>query len=229
MPDDLQKVEIAIESVDRRTFAIAVDWPGWARSGRDEESAIQNLLSYGVRYAAVLQRTPYPFIPPDSHEAFQVVERLEGNSTTAFGAPAMPIQDDSQAVTGDDLARFKALMHASWQAFDQVLQASEGIELRKGQRGGGRDQEKMVEHLIMADESYLGKLGWKFKGSKDEEREAKLTRIRAAMLEGLEASVRGEIPRQGPRGGARWTPRFFVRREVWHTLDHAWEVEDRTI
>jgi hypothetical protein len=43
----------------------------------------------------------------------------------------------------------------------------------------------------------------------------------------LAAGARGELPERGPRGGARWTPRSFVRRVAWHVLDHAWEIEDR--
>ena len=49
-----------------------------------------------------------------------------------------------------------------------------------------------------------------------------------AMLEALAASVRGEVPETGPRGGKRWSARYFVRREAWHVLDHAWEIEDRS-
>jgi hypothetical protein len=44
---------------------------------------------------------------------------------------------------------------------------------------------------------------------------------------GLVASVRGELPTEGPRGGVRWSARYTVRRAAWHTLDHAWEIEDR--
>lgn len=227
MPESLMLVEIALESVERRTFAIACGWPGWARSGKEQVSAIQALCSYGPRYAAVLQSTPYAFSPPDDPQKFRVVERLEGNSTTAFGAPAMPIRDDNAPVSELDLQRFRALLEASWQTFDRALTASEGIELKKGPRGGGRDQSKMLEHVIMADESYLGKLGWTFKVNAVEQPSISLARLREAILDGLAASARGEIPSTGPRGAARWTPRFFVRRVIWHILDHAWEIEDR--
>jgi hypothetical protein len=47
------------------------------------------------------------------------------------------------------------------------------------------------------------------------------------MLDGLTAAAQGKIPAQGPRGGKRWSPRYFVRRVAWHVLDHAWELEDR--
>jgi hypothetical protein len=48
-------------------------------------------------------------------------------------------------------------------------------------------------------------------------------------LTSLEAAARGELPRVGPRGGLRWTPRFYVRYSAWHILDHAWEIEDRLL
>jgi D-hexose-6-phosphate mutarotase len=61
------------------------------------------------------------------------------------------------------------------------------------------------------------------------EAETDLQLTRKAMLEALAASVRGEVPEFGPRGGKRWTARYFVRREAWHVLDHAWEIEDRSV
>jgi hypothetical protein len=221
------KIDIALETVKRRTFAIAYQWPGLARSGKDEGSAIQTLFTYGPRYAAVLQSTNYAFELPDKVDAFRVVERLKGNSTTDFGAPAMPIRNDNDAVPNDDLARFQTMLIESWRTFDQALSASDGIELRKGPRGGGRDQQKMLAHVIMADESYLAKLGWKYPKIEGEDPAASLKLFREAIIEGLEASARGEIPKKGPRGGLRWTPRYFVRRVIWHILDHAWEIEDR--
>jgi hypothetical protein len=36
------------------------------------------------------------------------------------------------------------------------------------------------------------------------------------------------MPKQGPRGGKLWQPRYFVRRSAWHILDHVWEIEDRS-
>jgi len=48
------KVEVALEVGSKRTFATALDWPGWCRSGRDEAGALDALLAYAPRYAAVL-------------------------------------------------------------------------------------------------------------------------------------------------------------------------------
>jgi hypothetical protein len=43
----------------------------------------------------------------------------------------------------------------------------------------------------------------------------------------LKFAASGELPDFGPRGGALWTPRYFVRRAAWHMLDRASEIEDR--
>jgi len=43
----IAETPVYLESGSRRTFAGAIDWPGWCRSGRDEASALEALLSYG--------------------------------------------------------------------------------------------------------------------------------------------------------------------------------------
>jgi hypothetical protein len=70
-------------------------------------------------------------------------------------------------------------------------------------------------------------LGWKSVKADGDGPEQELARTRQAILDALAASARGEMAPRGPRGGLRWTPRYFVRRVAWHVLDHAWEVEDR--
>jgi hypothetical protein len=81
----------------------------------------------------------------------------------------------------------------------------------------------MLEHVLGAEDSYLRMIGGRLekheRGDRDAEREA--------VLKALESASRDGVP-PSPRGGKRWTPRFFVRRSVWHVLDHAWELEDRT-
>ena len=54
-----------------------------------------------------------------------------------------------------------------------------------------------------------------------------LTTTREAILAALKASATGQIPAHGPRGGARWSARYFVRRVAWHVMVHAWEIERR--
>ncbi len=223
------KLDAYLEIGKRRCFAGLMDWPGWCRSGRNEEAAFQALLDYAPRYAHVLQSTKLGFHAPAELSAFEILERLEGNATTDFGAPAVPPSRDLSPVDETHLRRFQSLLQACWQAFDSAVGAAEGAELRKGPRGGGRDRAGIIKHVLDADASYLARLGWKFKAGETIDYGQELARTREAIMEALPPAVRGELPSRGPRGGIRWSPRFFVRRVAWHVLDHAWEIEDRIV
>jgi hypothetical protein len=104
---------------------------------------------------------------------------------------------------------------------------ADGIQLRKGPRGGGRDLTRIIDHVLMADASYLKRIGWKMQNVDEGKLKERLDRIRKEILEAFEAAAQGELSVVGPRGGKRWVPRFFVRRVAWHVIDHAWELEDR--
>lgn len=103
------------------------------------------------------------------------------------------------------------------------------IYLEIGPRGGGRDLEGIVQHVMDAQAAYLRRLGWKPVAAEGGDVAGRPGYIRQAMVSALEAAAHGEMPAQGPRGGARWTPRYFVRRAAWHVLDHAWKIEDRAL
>lgn len=224
----MNKIEVYLEIGKKKTFAGALDWPGWGRSGRDEASALQALLDYGPRYTAILPKS-LKFKPPSEVSDFKVVERLEGNATTDFGAPDIAPSVDQKPIDEAELQRFQTLMKAYWKALKGAMQQAAGKELRKGPRGGGRELEGVVEHILGAQASYLGRLAWKFKKSETEDLNEEVARTEQAVLEGLAAAARGETPKQGPRGGVLWPPRYFVRRSAWHVLDHVWEIEDRTM
>jgi hypothetical protein len=117
------------------------------------------------------------------------------------------------------------VLRAGWRALDDARERATGKELRKGPRGGGRELDSIVAHVVGADRSYLGGVGWKVCGSGEGADQVEETR--RAILEALHASARGEIPASGPRGGRRWPARYFVRRVAWHTIAHAWEIERR--
>ena len=213
-----------LEIGTKRTFAGALDWPGWCRSGRDERSALQALFDYGPRYARVLRSARLGFQTPTDIAAFAVIERLQGNTTTDFGAPDMAPAGDSKPVSDVDLLRFQRLLTACWQAFDATAQSAAGKALRTGPRGGGRDVGGIVQHVLGGDAGYLARLGGKLQPG---DASQQLDRTRQAILSALAAAARGEMAARGPRGGIHWSPRYFVRRVAWHVLDHMWEIEDR--
>ena len=220
-------IDIYLEIGQKRTFAGAIDWPGWCRSGRDAESAMQALVEYGGRYARVMRGKTLGFQAPAAISSLKVVERLKGNATTDFGAPDLAPAGDTQPIQEAELKRYEAVLKACWRAFDAIVKSAKGKELRKGPRGGGRELDGVVQHVLGSDVSYLSALGWKVSQAEAADLSAELKRTRKGMLEGLRAASRGEIAARGPRGGLRWTPRYFVRRVAWHVLDHAWEIEDR--
>ena len=219
----IQGIDIYLEIGKKRTFAGALEWPGWCRAGRDEEQAIQALFDYAPRYAKVAGRLG--FEAPTSIEQLKVRERLQGDASTDMGSLSGNAPEyDSQPMDKQDHERLIKFLEACWQALDRTARAARGKELSKGPRGGGRTLQDIVEHVLDGEGGYLRRL--EYKREKQAEKDAALSR--KAMLEALAASVRGEVPEEGPRGGKRWSGRYFVRREAWHVLDHTWEIEDRT-
>jgi hypothetical protein len=126
-----------------------------------------------------------------------------------------------------DLRRASKILRACWRGFDGAVTAARGAQLRTGPRGGGRDLDRIVEHVLEADGAYLSRIGTTLGGSGGADPSARLEQARAVALGALATVVREGVP-PSPRGGKRWTPRYFVRRSAWHVLDHTWELEDRT-
>jgi hypothetical protein len=140
----VKSMDVYLEIGKKRTFAGAIDWPGWCRSGKDEASALQALLDYGPRYARAIASAHLAFVTPGEIQALTVVERLEGNVGTDFGAPNVAPSADDAPVSEAELERFQALLQALWGSFDATVNAAEGRALRTGPRGGGRDLEKII-------------------------------------------------------------------------------------
>lgn len=228
MSSGLARIRIYIETGSKRSFAGAVEWPGWCRSGRDEAAAIQTLAEYGSRYARAIGEAQVGFELPADPSVFSVDERLKGNATTDFGSPGIPPAADAKPMKAAELERSAAILRACWRTFDRAVGEAKGSALRKGPRGGGRELEEIVRHGLEADEAYLAKLGWAFTREEKSNPDAEIRRMRGAILEALTAAAEGKLPARGPRGGLHWTPRYFVRRVAWHMLDHAWEIEDRS-
>ena len=225
----MNSIKVFVEIGKKRIFVGAVDWPGWSRSGRDEKTALQALMDYRPRYAQVLHSREIEFQVPTDASDLIVIERHAGNAATDFGAPAIMLDADREPIDRMEFERLQKILQACWQAFDSAVQQAAGRELRKGPRGGGRDVEKIVDHVLEADRGYLARLAWKHKREDGKNPVEELSRARGAILNALEAAVNGDLPERGPRGGIIWPPRYFIRRVAWHVLDHAWEIEDRIV
>ena len=203
-----------------RTFACAYDWPGWCRSGKDEASALAALAAYAPRYAAVVKQARLPF-ETDAADTLRVVERLAGSASTDFGVPGTIAKQDTRPLSAAEGKRLASLVQAAWSHYDHVV-AGAPEELRKGPRGGGRDRDKMTDHVLDAEGAYVRKLGLRLKPPARADRRA-VAEFRAAIIAAL----------QRPSSGAAlvekgWPQRYAARRIAWHALDHAWEIQDRS-
>ena len=218
---------VYLEVGPKRTFAGAIEWPGWCRIGRGEEEALDTLLAYAPRYATVVEAAG---LTAPSSKDLDVVERVKGGAGTDFGAPSVAPAADERPLDVAELDRQSRLLTASWQAFDITSREADEahVELRKGPRGGGRDLPKMEMHILEAEEAYLAALGSRPPRMPDAAPADRMAAVRAASLAALTARAQG-TPLADPRNTLRpWAPRYMVRRSAWHALDHAWEIEDRS-
>jgi hypothetical protein len=115
--------------------------------------------------------------------------------------------------------RMSALVSASWTVFDRTVENAPP-SLRKGPRGGGRDRDAIVEHVLSAEIAYARKLGLRLQQPAVGDAAA-IRKHRNAIVAGLRAGTKGTT-----EGG--WPARYAARRIAWHAVDHAWEIEDRS-
>jgi hypothetical protein len=209
-------LRVYLEEGSKKTFAVALDWTGWARAGKGAEAALDALEAYLPRYAPVVRRAG---LEPPRVDGFDIVERIPGGVTTDFGALEKDPGADAAPLVPGETDRLAAVMQAGWDVFDDVV-AVAPAELRKGPRGGGRDRDKIVAHVVTAEASYIRKLGIRASTAGQEVPDPAW---RPAVLEAVRSAADS-----GPLKERGWTARYAARRIAWHVLDHAWEIEDRS-
>jgi hypothetical protein len=212
------RIAVGLEVAPKKAFASALDWPGWSRSGKTDEASIEALLAYATRFEPVVRLAGLKL--PKSIEA-DIVERVDGGSGTEFGVPSAIHEADRRPVDRAEADRLARIVEAAWTTFDRVAAGAPEV-LRKGPRGGGRDRDKMVGHVIESDWYYAREVGLKVRQPDPADRAAVLA-IREQVLAVLRQPSDGS-----PIADRKWTARYAARRIAWHALDHAWEMEDRS-
>jgi len=148
-----RQIRVIVETGTRRTFACALDFPGWCRSAKDSDSALDALLHVAPRYGQLTRLAGIDLITAIGDQpTVQVVEVLAGNATTDFGAPGQVSRWEAD-VTEQDIARLTRL-HAACAAGFADAAAQAPAQLRKGPRGGGRDTEAVVTHVHQVEHTY---------------------------------------------------------------------------
>jgi hypothetical protein len=203
----------------RRVFAQVIEWPGWCRSGRDEAAAIAAVESVMARYRAAVGDLAVPL--GSGAPAFTIMERVEGSATTDFGGLDRVLASDRRALEPGEPERLGAFLDACWAAFDAAF-AAIPLSDRETKPPVGRGPDAMREHVIDTGRLHLS---WLLRPiPKPASTEA--AEIQARQRELLRAAVL-VLPLGSPLSSERHPGPYAVRRECWHTLDHAWELENR--
>ncbi|MFN8518064.1 MAG: hypothetical protein U0667_01450 [Chloroflexota bacterium] len=207
----------------KRAVAFALDWPGWSRGARSPEEALETLAAYRARYRPVAAGAGMAD-EFDGAGEFEVVEDRVGTGSTDFwGISFTPSSFEQEPMDAAELERKLRLLQAAWAHFDSVAGRVSPV-MRKGPRGGGRDRDRIVRHTIRTEsEDMAKKVGLRIpeEGALGDA----LPGYRAAFVEAMRAYQRGEIPGRM----YTWTLPFLVRHAAFHTMDHAWEMEDKDL
>jgi hypothetical protein len=215
------RVTLEIGPKGRKVAAVAPDWPGLERGAKTGEAAIERLQSYLPRYGQVAKLA-------GMEAAFAaistvvIVERYPGTGSTDFWGISFAFSSiDRQDLSSAELERELKLMQACWTFFDDV-RVRVSAQMQKGPRGGGRDRDHIVGHTLRVEQEWAEKVG--------------VPTPQGAMLidEGLQAyreaycnAIRA-FHAQG-KMARTWPLRYLIRHTAYHTLDHAWEMEDKDL
>lgn len=205
----------------KKVVALALDWPGLVRGADTEDAALAKLQNYLPRYMSVanLAGRENEFA---ASTQLEIVERYQGTGSTDFWGISFAFSSfDRQVMSGQELERELSLMQACWTFFDTV-RSRVSAELQKGPRGGGRDRDQIVRHILANEMDWAGGLGLPNLYSENLTDEVVNTH-RTAYCQAIRAyHTEGKMAK-------KWPLRYLIRHTAYHTLDHAWEMEDKDL
>jgi hypothetical protein len=215
--------QVYVEAGKRRVFACALDWPGWARAARTPDAALAALTAYAPRYAAAVASTGMDFAVDDMSE-LAVIESVTGTATTDFGALDVTPRADTGPHPPARYGRAAVLVQAAWDALTAAAAGAPAM-LSRGPRGGGRDRDAILWHVLETEILHARMLGGRHRPPAPGDTAA----AAAARAYVLDAILSGPVAEPSEGAARRRRPVMFVaRRTAWHSLDHAWELQDRT-
>ena len=215
------RVILEIGPKGKKVVAVAPDWPGLERGAKTGEAAIEKLQSYLPRYAPVAKLAGL-----DAEFAaittVEIAEKYQGVGSTDFWGISFAFSNiDKQDISSSELERELTLMQACWTFFDFVrLRVS--AEMQKGPRGGGRDRDRIVRHTLGVEQDWAAKLGVPIPDI------ATLTDEELRTYRDHYCSAIREFQAEG-KMARTWPLRYLIRHTAYHTLDHAWEMEDKDL
>jgi hypothetical protein len=98
-------------------------------------------------------------------------------------------------------------------------------EMRQGARGGGRDRDQIIKHVIRTESQDFAK----GVGLRIEDGEALIPDGLPQYCEDYIAAMRAYEAGEVKRRMRSWTVPFLIRHSAFHTLDHTWGMEDKDL
>ena len=208
----------------KKFVAYAIDWPGWSRGAKTADQAFKTFAAYQDRYRAIAVRAGRQKEFDEAGE-LEIVEERVGTGSVDFWAISFSASSfEQEPMDAAELERKITVLQACWDYFDEVA-ARVSPQMRKGPRGGGRDRDTIIRHTVRVEsEDFAKKVGLAIPERGALEPGA-LEPYRAAYLDAMRAYQRGEFKRPM----RSWTLAFLVRHSAFHTMDHAWEMEDKDL
>jgi hypothetical protein len=208
----------------KRSVAFAPDWPGWSRGAKTSEIALGVLESYRQRYRPITELAGMA----DEFDAagpLGVVEDQVGIGGTDFwGISYRPSSSELDPMVEPEFERALALLQACWAFFDDVAARVSPV-MRKGPRGGGRDRDRIISHTIRVEsEDFATRVGLRIPEGAALTPDG-LRSYRETYVAAMRAYNAGEFEQPMKT----WTLPFLIRHSAFHTLDHAWEMEDKDL
>jgi hypothetical protein len=209
---------------NKRSVAFSLDWPGWSRGAKTAELALETLESYRQRYRPIadLAGMAAEFAAAGPLEV--VEDKVGPGSTDFWGISFAPSATEQGPLSEAELERGITLLRACWAFFDSVA-ARVSPEMRKGPRGGGRDRDRIIRHTIRTEsEDFAKQVGLRIPEEGALASDA-LRRYREDYVAAMRAYNAGDVKKRM----RSWTLPFLIRHSAFHTLDHAWEMEDKDL
>ncbi len=208
----------------RRWSAFAPDWPGWSRGAKTADDALAALELYRSRYrahrgqGATRQRVRRAGRPQGGRrEGRHRIDRLLGH--LVFTVPTR------------DRTNGRRRLHAEGQAAAIVLV----LLRRRGCSRVAHDGQGTARRRTRARPHHRPHHSGRERGFRQEGGPAHsardgLERGRTRRLPRRLRGGDGRVPKKGevkPMGS--WNLPFLIRHSAFHTMDHAWEMEDKDL
>jgi hypothetical protein len=208
----------------KRSVAFSIDWPGWSRGAKTAELALETLESYRERYRPVAGLAGMEREFAAAGPLLVVEDKVGTGSTDFWGISFSPSTAERGPMSEAELERGITLLRACWVFFDGVA-ARVSPEMAKGPRGGGRDRDRIIRHTIRTEsEDFAKQVGLRIPEGAALTSDG-LRQHREAYVAAMRAYNAGEVARRM----RSWTLPFLIRHSAFHTLDHAWEMEDKDL